>query len=167
MVKGATIQSPGGEGGAGIFVADKLFISTRLDGALKISNFNTCFYKTFLKSKLFISCRVCPKSFISKILQPSPWRLKGGPNFYSQKCCNQQAPSQVRLLSAIPSSGCQLQFLSVLAIDMTPAVKVVILKISATGVAINTFRCDSCQHIWVVIAIYSSSEKVQSLNILN
>ena len=37
--KGATIQSPGGGGGGGQL---KLFISTRLGGAPKISNFTTC-----------------------------------------------------------------------------------------------------------------------------
>ena len=43
--QGATIQSPG-EGGAGVFVADKLFISTLLGGALKMSNFK--FYYMFI-----------------------------------------------------------------------------------------------------------------------
>ena len=38
MLKGATIQYLGG-GGAGVFVARKLFISTGLGGALKISHF--------------------------------------------------------------------------------------------------------------------------------
>ena len=46
-----TIQSPGGGGGGGgrSFVADKLFISTRRGGALKILNFITCLYKTVLE----------------------------------------------------------------------------------------------------------------------
>ena len=43
--KGATIQSPGG----GVFVPDKLFISTRFSGMLKISNFTTCLYRTVIK----------------------------------------------------------------------------------------------------------------------
>ena len=34
--KGATIRFPAGGGGAGVFVAGKLFISTGLGGALKI-----------------------------------------------------------------------------------------------------------------------------------
>ena len=38
----ATIQSPRGGVGAGVFVVVKLFISTRLGGALKIVNFITC-----------------------------------------------------------------------------------------------------------------------------
>ena len=36
-------------GGGGFFVADKLFISTRLGGALKNSNFVTCLYRTVLE----------------------------------------------------------------------------------------------------------------------
>ena len=35
-------------GGGGDFVADKLFISTRLGGALRILNFITCLYTTVL-----------------------------------------------------------------------------------------------------------------------
>ena len=37
------------QGGAGVFVTDKLFIPTRLGGALKISNFTTCLYRTVIK----------------------------------------------------------------------------------------------------------------------
>ena len=36
-------------GGAGVFVAGKLFISTGLGGALKISHFVTCLYGTVLE----------------------------------------------------------------------------------------------------------------------
>ena len=39
-----TIQYPGGGGGVGVFVAGKLFISTGLGGAQKISHFITCLY---------------------------------------------------------------------------------------------------------------------------
>ena len=46
--KGATMRYPGG-GGAGVFVAGKLFISTGLDGALKISHFITCLYRKVLE----------------------------------------------------------------------------------------------------------------------
>ena len=45
--KGATIQYPGG--GAEVFVASKLFISTGLGGALKISHFSRR-----VRQKLFI-----------------------------------------------------------------------------------------------------------------
>ena len=44
--KEATIQSPGG---AVVFVPDKLFISNRFDGMLKISNFTTRLYRTVIK----------------------------------------------------------------------------------------------------------------------
>ena len=49
--KGATIRFPGGGGGGwtGVFVAGKLFISTGLGGALKISHFVTCLYGTVLE----------------------------------------------------------------------------------------------------------------------
>ena len=47
--KGAIIRFPGGGGGAGVFVAGKLFISTGLGGALKISHFVTCLYGTVLE----------------------------------------------------------------------------------------------------------------------
>ena len=43
--KGATIRFPGG--GAGVFVAGELFISTGLGGALKISHF--VYMEQFLK----------------------------------------------------------------------------------------------------------------------
>ena len=36
------------QGGVGVFVADKLFISTKLCNALKIANFITCLYRTVL-----------------------------------------------------------------------------------------------------------------------
>ena len=39
--KGATMRYPGG-GGAGVFVAGKLFILPELGGALRISHFITC-----------------------------------------------------------------------------------------------------------------------------
>ena len=48
--KGATIQSPGGGEGAGVFVADKWFISTRLDVTLKIKIIIiTCLYGIVLE----------------------------------------------------------------------------------------------------------------------
>ena len=66
-------------GGAGVFVANKIFISTRPGGALKILNFIACLYSTVLEVNYFFSGRVCTKLFISQILQPSPWRLNGDP----------------------------------------------------------------------------------------
>ena len=46
-VRGPPLDSQGG--GAGVFVAGKLFISTGLGGALKISHFVTCLYVTVLE----------------------------------------------------------------------------------------------------------------------
>ena len=51
--KGATIQYLGG--GGGVFVAEKIFISTRLGGALKISNFITLLYKTVLEVNYLVA----------------------------------------------------------------------------------------------------------------
>ena len=52
----------GGGGGSGIFVADKLFSSTRLGGALKISNFISYLCRTVLEIYIFFmqSARCCP-----------------------------------------------------------------------------------------------------------
>ena len=49
--EGAIIRFPGGGGGAGVFVAGKLFISTGLGSALKISHFVTLhvYMEQFLK----------------------------------------------------------------------------------------------------------------------
>ena len=47
LIKGPPFNLQGGRGG-GVVVADKLFISTRLSGALKIPNINTCLYGTLL-----------------------------------------------------------------------------------------------------------------------
>ena len=47
-VRGPPLDSRGG-GGAGVFVVGKLFISTGLSGALKISYFVTCLYGTVLE----------------------------------------------------------------------------------------------------------------------
>ena len=41
-----SISGGGGGGGAEVFVADKLFISTRLGGALNNSNYITCFLQS-------------------------------------------------------------------------------------------------------------------------
>ena len=72
--------------GDGVFVVDKLFISTRLGGALKIYSFITIYYKfyyvyieQFLQEIMYFM-QSLPEFFISKIPQPPlPWRLNGGP----------------------------------------------------------------------------------------
>ena len=71
--KGATIQSPGG---TGVFVPDKLFISTPLGGALKISNFITCLYRTALEiNYLFLSNCLFKKN----ISPPPPLKIEWWP----------------------------------------------------------------------------------------
>ena len=53
-VRGATIRYPGrGKGGAGVFVAGKLFISTGLGGALKISHFINVYIEQLLPPDYF------------------------------------------------------------------------------------------------------------------
>ena len=80
MAKGAHYSiSRGGGGGLEVFVAFKLFISTRIGGALKILNFLTCLYTIEIK---YLFHAVCSKVFISNILQlphPTAWRLNSSP----------------------------------------------------------------------------------------
>ena len=65
-------------GGGGVFVADKLFISTKLGGALKISNFIICLYRTVL-GITYLFHWVYPKLYIKKTTAPTPCRLDGCP----------------------------------------------------------------------------------------
>ena len=65
-------------GGGGVFVADKLFISTKLGGALKISNFIIWSYITVLDVN-YLFHRVYPKLYIKKTTASTPCRLNGGP----------------------------------------------------------------------------------------
>ena len=65
-------------GGTGVIVEGKLFISTGLGGALKISHFITCLYRKvglLEVNYLFHADRVRPKLIISKKLQPPPPHL--------------------------------------------------------------------------------------------
>ena len=71
-----------GGGVAGVFVASKLFISTGLGGALKISHFITCLYWTVLE---VIYLLISPPEIIylkKKYLQPPPppgnWMVASG-----------------------------------------------------------------------------------------
>ena len=48
-LRGPPLDSQGGGGGAGVFVAGKLFISTELGAALVISHFVTCLYGIVLE----------------------------------------------------------------------------------------------------------------------
>ena len=53
-IRGPLLDSQGG-GGAGVFVAGKLFISTGLVGALKISHFVACLYGTVLEVMVMVA----------------------------------------------------------------------------------------------------------------
>ena len=70
--KGAAIQYQGGGGVAGVFVENKFFISTRLGGALKISNSITCLYRTVLKVKYLFRAESALNYLFQKTSRPSP-----------------------------------------------------------------------------------------------
>ena len=59
-------------GGAGVFVAEKLFISTRLGGALKISNCITCLYRTVLKVNYLFHAESAQNYLLQKTSPPPP-----------------------------------------------------------------------------------------------
>ena len=46
--------------GGGVFVVDKLFISTKLGGALKIPNFIICLYRTVLDVNYILTKKIQP-----------------------------------------------------------------------------------------------------------
>ena len=71
MAKGATIRFPGG-GGAGVFVAGKLFILTGLGGALKISHFVTCLYGTVLEVNYLFHAESARNYLFQKYSCPPP-----------------------------------------------------------------------------------------------
>ena len=76
------------------------------------------------------------------------------------RCSNQHVQHQVRLLATLVSCGHQLQFPSAAQLQLTRLrwgscqhLLSCAIQVSIVGVAISTFRCDSCQHLWVVIVI--------------
>ena len=75
--KGATIQYTGG--GAGVFVAWKLFISTGLDGALKISHFITCLYRTVIEVNYLFHAESARIYLFQKNPPPPPLEIKWWP----------------------------------------------------------------------------------------
>ena len=76
-VRGPPLDS---QGGAGVFVAGKLFISTGLGGALKISRFVTCLYGTVLEVNYLFHAESARNSFFQKYSCPPPlWESNGGP----------------------------------------------------------------------------------------
>ena len=81
-IEGATIQSAEGVGGgeAGVFVADKLFISTWLGGTLKFSNFITCLHRTVLEVNYLFHAGSARNYLFQKYSSPPPPpRLNGAP----------------------------------------------------------------------------------------
>ena len=70
--KGTTIQYPIGGGGAGVFVAGKLFISIRLGGALKISHFITYLYRTVLEVNYLFHAEFAGNYLFKKNSSPPP-----------------------------------------------------------------------------------------------
>ena len=78
QIKGATIRFPGG---AGVFVAGKLFISTGLGGALKISHFVTCLYGTVIEVNYLFHAESARNYLFQKCScpPPPPWGSNGGP----------------------------------------------------------------------------------------
>ena len=68
------------QGGAGVFVAGKLFISTGLGGALKISHIITCLYRTvFEVNYLFHAESARNYLFQKKLQRPPPLEIEWWP----------------------------------------------------------------------------------------
>ena len=65
-----------GGGGAGVFVSDRLFISTRLDSVLKKLNFY--YKKQFLKLFIYFTQSLPEIIYFKKTTAPPLWRLNGG-----------------------------------------------------------------------------------------
>ena len=61
-----------GWGGGGVFAAGKIFISTRLGGALKISHFITCLYRTVLEVNYLIHAESARNYLLKKNSNPHP-----------------------------------------------------------------------------------------------
>ena len=66
------MQYVGGGGGAGVFVAGKLFISTRLGGALKISNFIISLYRTVFNVNYLFHAESARNYLFKKNFSPPP-----------------------------------------------------------------------------------------------
>ena len=63
----------------GVFVSDKLFISTQLGGELKISNFITCLYRTVLEvSYLFHTDSA--RNYLFRKKTPAPLKIEWWPS---------------------------------------------------------------------------------------
>ena len=69
-LRGPPLDSQGG--GAEVFVAGKLFISTGLGGALKISHFVTCIYGTVLEVNYLFHAESARNYLFQKYFCPPP-----------------------------------------------------------------------------------------------
>ena len=72
--------------GAGVFVAGKLLISTGLGGALKISHFITCLYRTVLEVNYLFHAVSARKYLLKKNFSPHPPVVNGGPLLFYAAC---------------------------------------------------------------------------------
>ena len=70
--RGPPLDSQGGGGGAGVFVTGKLFISTGLGGALKISHFVTSLYGTVLELNYLFHAESARNYLFQKYSCPPP-----------------------------------------------------------------------------------------------
>ena len=70
VIRGAPLDFQGG--GAGVFVAGKLFISTGLGGVLKISHFVTCLYGTVLEVNYLFHAESARNYLFQKYSCPPP-----------------------------------------------------------------------------------------------
>ena len=97
LIRGPTFDILGG-GGAGVFVAGKLFISTGLGGALKISHFVTCLYRTVLEVYYIFHAESARNYLFQKTPAPPPpppWKSNGGP-LKALLLCGDVSPANVR-----------------------------------------------------------------------
>ena len=85
-----------GGGGAGVFVAGKLFISTGLGGTLKISHFITCLYRTVLEVHFLFHAESARNYLFKKNSSPPPplgiecwppYKMRGRIQQLKSKCC--------------------------------------------------------------------------------
>ena len=71
LVRGPPFDIQGGRR-AGVFVADKLFISTGLGSALKISHFVTCLYRTVIEVNYLFHAESARNYLFHKKSSPPP-----------------------------------------------------------------------------------------------
>ena len=88
-IRGPPFNIQGGGGGVGVFVADKLFISTGFGGALKISHYITCLYRTVFEVKYLFHAKSARNYLFQKNSSPPPWKSNGGPliTHYNLRVC--------------------------------------------------------------------------------